>query len=292
MKFLFSRRDMSEAGAKQVCQRSGRKRRFAPPQAIEIAEGGTPRQNHSMISVLLFSALLPFSLPAQDALPEVSYPKLAPTASDAQGFVPDGWRLEAQQTGDLNGDGLPDLALALQQQDSSNIVSDGVICGETVDTNPRILVVALAQRSGDYRLMVQDHTLIPRYDNACAEDWFSGEGVAESGLEVARGAVRVRLGRFMTAGGWGMGSTTYTFRWQGEALRLVGFDYTNVQRNTGEMDTLSINYLTRRVKITEGSISESKQRSRWSTIPDRPLLTIEQVGNGMEFNPNGLLNTL
>lgn len=241
--------------------------------------------------MLLFSAVLPMWA-AQEALPEVGYPTLTPTASDAQGFVPDGWSLQAQQTGDLNGDGLPDLALALQQQDLRNIVSEGVICGETVDTNPRIFAVAMAQPRGGYRLMVQNHTLIPRYDNACAEDWFSGDGVAESGLEVARGAVRVRLGRFMTAGGWEMGSTTYTFRWQDEVLRLIGFDYTNVRRNTGEMEALSINYLTRRAKVTEGSISESQQRTRWSTMPARPLLTIDQVGNGMAFDPNGLLGNL
>lgn len=217
---------------------------FGSTSAIAIVEGGAPRQKRSMVSMLALSAVLTLSLPAQEALPDVSYPMLVPTASDAQGFVPTGWTLEAQQTGDLNGDGLPDLAFALQQQEPRNIVSTGVICGETVDTNPRLLAVALAQRRGGYHLVVQNHTLIPHYDNACAEDWFSGEGVAESGLEVTRGAVRVRLGRFMTAGGWGMGSTTYTFRWQHEALRLIGFDYTNVQRNTGETDTLSVNYLT------------------------------------------------
>lgn len=121
--------------------------------------------------MLLFSAVLPLSLSGLDSeLPQVRYPTLTPIASDAQGFLPYGWRLESQQTGDLNGDGLPDLALALQQQDLRDVVSDGVICGESVDTNPRILAVALAQRRGGYRLMAQNHTLIPRYDNACAEE--------------------------------------------------------------------------------------------------------------------------
>jgi hypothetical protein len=93
----------------------------------------------------------------------------------------------------------------------------------------------------------------------------------------------------MSAGGWGMGATTYTFRWQQGALRLIGYDYTNVQRNTGEMDTQSINYLTRRMKTSTGSISDDAQKTRWSTIPARPLLTIDQVGNGMDFDPDSLL---
>ena len=246
-----------------------------------------------MIAILLSAALVPLLAPARDdELPPVNYPTLAASAPDAKSFVPQGWAVEAQQSGDLNDDGLPDLALALHQQDPRNVVSKGVLCGETINTNPRILAVALAQQGGGYRLAVQNHSLVPRYDNACAEDWFSGDGVIGGGLELARGTVQVRLGRFMSAGGWGTGSTTYTFRWQQNALRLIGFDYTNVERNTGEMDTLSINYLTRRVKITEGSIGDDRQKTRWSTIPARPLSTIGQVGNGLEFDPDGLVGNL
>jgi hypothetical protein len=111
-------------------------------------------------------------------------------------------------------------------------------------------------------------------------------------MGVTRGTVRVRLGRFMSAGGWSMGSSTFTFRWQQGALRLIGFDYTNVQRNSGEMETLSVNYLTRRARIGEGSISDDDLKTRWSTIPARTLLTIDEVGNGMEFDPNGLVSNL
>ncbi|MEN3748522.1 hypothetical protein TPR58_15205 [Sphingomonas sp. HF-S3] len=238
--------------------------------------------------VLLLPALVASISGVQD-LPPVTYPKLAPTAANAEGFVPKGWRIESRDSGDLDGDGLPDLALALKQQDPANIVANKGLCGDRIDTNPRILVVALAQRGGGYRLAVQNHSLIPRYDHACAEDWFASEGVTGGGMEVVRGTVRIRLGRFMSAGGWGMGATTYTFRWQQGALRLIGYDYTNVQRNTGEMDTQSINYLTRRMKTSTGSISDDAQKTRWSTIPARPLLTIDQVGNGMDFDPDSLL---
>ena len=242
---------------------------------------------------ILFSAALVSSVSAQDTeLPPVSYPTLVATATDAKGFVPHGWKLEAQDSGDLDRDGLPDLALALQQQDPRNIIPNGPLCGDTLDTNPRVLAVALAQRGGGYRLVMQNHSLVPRRDNACAEDWVASDGVTGGGLDVTRGTVRVRLGRFMSAGGWSMGSSTFTFRWQQGALRLIGFDYTNVQRNSGEMETLSVNYLTRRAKIGEGSISDDSLKTRWSTIPASPLLTIDEVGNGMEFDPNGLVSNL
>jgi hypothetical protein len=246
-----------------------------------------------MIAIFLSAVLVTVPVPPQDGeLPPVTYPSLAATAADAKGFVPKGWKLEIQASGDLDGDSLPDLVLALQQQDPRNIIPNGPLCGDTLDTNPRILAVALAQRGGSYRLAMQNHSLVPRRDNACAEDWFASEGVTGGGLEITRGTVRVRLGRFMSAGGWSMGSTTFTFRWQHGALRLIGYDYSNVQRNSGEMETLSINYLTRRVKIGEGSTSDDDLKTHWLTIPARPLLTIDELGDGLEFDPDGFLGNL
>ena len=44
----------------------------------------------------------------------------------------------------------------------------------------------------------------------------------------------------MSAGGWGMGRTVFTLRWRENALRLIGFDVQNTQRNSGETSSLSI----------------------------------------------------
>ena len=35
-------------------------------------------------------------------------------------------------------------------------------------------------RDGGHRLIVQNHTLVLRSDEACFADWFSGQGVATS----------------------------------------------------------------------------------------------------------------
>ncbi|MET0247469.1 MAG: hypothetical protein ABW182_12020 [Sphingomonas sp.] len=247
-----------------------------------------------MIEMLVSAALLlPSPLAQDDELPPVTYPALPATAADAEGFVPNGWTLETRQSGDLNGDGLPDLALALKQRDPKNILpNEGGMCRETIDTNPRMLAVALARRTGGYRLVMENHTLIPRYDSACADDWFDPDGQSGGGLTLVRGTVRVRLGRFMNAGGWSSGSSDFVFGWRNNGIRLIGFDYANLQRNTGETQKLSINYLTRRVQIVRGMIDSEKTRTSESTIPARPLPTIDQIGNGMEFDPNGLVGKL
>jgi len=232
-------------------------------------------------------------LAPQDDLPPVRYPVLAAEATSAKGFVPTGWTLESSATGDLDGDGKPDLAFALHMTDPANVLENkGGFCGETLDTNPRILAVALARPGGGYRLVVQNHSLVPRRDNACAEDWFDSEGVSGGGLAIARGNVVVTLGRFMSAGGWGMGSTVFTLRWRENALRLIGFDVRNTQRNSGETSSLSINYLTRKVRTGHGSIESDAEKIRWSRLPGAGLPTIDAIGNGLDYDPGGLVGGL
>jgi hypothetical protein len=57
------------------------------------------------------------------------------------------------------------------------------------------------------------------------------------------------------------------------------------QRNTGETTEISVNYSTGRMKISTGSIENDKTKVRWRTLPKRPLLTVDQIGDGMEFDP-------
>ena len=57
-----------------------------------------------------------------------------------------------------------------------------------------------------------------------------------------------------------------------------------VQRNTGEIVTTRVNYLTGVRSVAIGSVSdECINRSRRTRLPKRALLTIEQVGDGMAF---------
>jgi hypothetical protein len=243
-----------------------------------------------ILSALLFALALPI---AQDDLPAVRYPVLPAEGAGAQAFVPKGWGLETSVAGDLDGDGRPDLAFALHMADPANVLkNEGGFCGDTIDTNPRILGVALARPGGGYRLVVQNHALVPRRDNACAEDWFAADGEMGGGLSIARGNVVVTLGRFMSAGGWGMGRTVLTFRWKESALRLIGFDVENTQRNSGETSALSINYLTRKVRIAHGTIESDKEKIRWTRLPGSGLPTIDAIGDGLDYDPEGLAGKL
>jgi hypothetical protein len=220
--------------------------------------------------------------PAQE-FPPVIYPRLAAQAATAQGFVPKGWRIEAQAAGDLDGDARADLALVFRSEDPANVLAEEM-CEKPFDTNPRMLVILLAKPRGGYRLAVENHALIPRRDNACQVDPFTG-------IAIERGTIRVDFERMMSAGGWDMGSTTYRWRWREGALRLIGFDYSNVKRNTGALGLLSLNYLTGRAKISTGNIGTDREKVRWTRLRGRAP-TIDEVGDGLMFDPDGLVSKL
>lgn len=240
-------------------------------------------------SLILVTLLAPTAAAAQElAIPEVDYPSLPATGARAEGFVPAGWRIDAREEGDLNGDGAADLALVLRGRDPANVLGNDGLGGPQIDTNPRILAVALRE-SGGYRLVVQNHRLIPRHTDPILEDPFDPAGEA---LKIERGTLKLSLIRFANAGGWDAGGTAFTFRWQDGALRLIGFDWDNVRRNTGETTEVSINFLTGRMRLTTGRLESDRQQVRWSRIPAGPLLTIDQIGDGLDFDPNGILGGL
>jgi hypothetical protein len=217
--------------------------------------------------------------PGDEDIPAVAAPALPRTAPRAEGFVPRGWRLVDKASGDLNGDGKPDAALVIRKNDPKNRVAISWQSGARVDTNPWMLLAAFATAKG-YELKLADHRLIPRHDNANADDEFDD-------VAIERGALKVKMHVFLSAGGWDAGGTAYTFRWQDGGFKLIGFDRDNVHRGSGETREVSINYLTGRKLVKTGKIESDRQASRWSTIPKAPLIDLTAIGNGLEFVPAG-----
>lgn len=42
----------------------------------------------------------------------------------------------------------------------------------------------------------------------------------------------------------------------------------------------------RRKQLKAGNIGSDRHRTRWATIPRRPLLRLEQIGDGLRFEPD------
>lgn len=214
------------------------------------------------------------------ALPEVDYPVLATEAGNAQGFVPNGWRMEHSARGDLDRDGREDLLLVLRMHDPRNILRNDGLGTDELDTNPRLLVVAFRE-GARYRRVLQDHVLVPRHDDPVADDYLD----IEDPVAIVRGTARVRLHSWRSAGGWTTWNRRFTFRWQDGCFRLVGFDHDEVQRNSGRTERTSINYLTHRATVEEGSIEYDDVQARFVELPRASLRCLATVGSGMEFDP-------
>lgn len=215
-----------------------------------------------------------------DTPPPVVYPTLPVQAAQAEGFVPKGWRLEYSQRGDLNTDGRDDLLMVLRMHEPKNVVHNEGLGQDQFDTNPRILAAAFASDTG-YRLQMQNHTLIPRPDSPVMDDYLEGP----EALKIARGAFSVTLFSFASAGSWSTGHSAYTFRHQDGCFRLIGYDDDNTQRNSGETTNTSVNFLTRKAIVTTGSIETDKTKAKTHKLAKKPLLCLDEVGDGFEFDP-------
>jgi hypothetical protein len=233
--------------------------------------------------LLLFCASGPVA--ADDGALELApavYPELTAHAPTAEAFVPSGWRLESTRAGDLNGDTLPDAVLVLRENNPEGIVDGRPQAGpERYDTNPRMLAVLLADAHGGYDLALENHALIARTTDPSQQDPLDPDGIQSGEIAIVNGTLQTTLGYFADD----MGHVTYTFRYQHERFELIGYDHINVTRSSGKIRQVSINYSTRRVERHDGMISNDVDEVTYTQLPVAPLLTMQQIGDGLEFTP-------
>ncbi len=210
-----------------------------------------------------------------DTVPPVVFPTISARAQTKADFVPKGWIIEKEGNGDLNGDGVPDVMFVLHMNDPRNVIKNSGLGESKIDTNPRMLVIVFADKATNkYSLALANHTLIPRHTNPVMEDPFDD-------AKIIKGTIQVSLGLWMSAGGWG----NSTFRYQEGCFKLIGYDSTETQRNTGETSDVSINYLTKKEKIVKGNIENDNKKISWKSIAISSLLCLDAVGNGLDFSP-------
>lgn len=209
----------------------------------------------------------------------VAYPAIPAAAADPAGFTPAGWAVDMESRGDLNGDGAADLLLVLRMTDPQNVVREDGVVDRELDTNPQMLLVAFADLAKKaYSLALADHALIPRHTNPNMEPPLESAAIV-------KGTVQVSLHLFMTAGGWYTSNTKFTFRYQDGCFKLIGYDSRALKRNTGAMESVSINYLTKKAKVTKGDLEDEETEASWKPLRRPDLLCLEAIGDGLDFEP-------
>lgn len=206
--------------------------------------------------IVLICALLllspPAASPAQDGGGGAPFDKtkLPETGRSAADFVPAGWALEEQVAGDLNSDGVPDLALKLIQEKPAGAKED-----EVVERRRALVVLFRGQDGALRRAGVADKVL------QCTSCGGAFYGVVEAPAEVKieRGVIVVS----QEFGSREVTEHTYRFRYDAALARfvLIGFDSTSRDRLTASVTQESTNFLTGK-KITTVSTPPKTARGR------------------------------
>ena len=168
------------------------------------------------VLILLVCAITTF---AQDETGKINVSLIPAQGKDPGSFVPAGWKIEEQVTGDLNGDSLPDNVLKLVEdkpaKDSEDMPTE----------RGRALIIALAEKDGTLkRAGVADKLL------QCTRCGGAFYGVVETpaGVTIEKGVVIVEQDH----GSRNLTNTTYKFRFEPatQRFRLIGFELADADR--------------------------------------------------------------
>lgn len=204
-------------------------------------------------------------------------PLMADSTDDFQPCVKQGWKLLSKTPGDINNDGITDLVLIIEENDSNKVIKNDHLGPKNINTNLRELVVLFGGENG-YKKIFSRNNLLPSEGNT--NSTCSADPLADGGVYIKNNKLIINLLNWSSCGSWEMSSESFTFRKdEGNDFDLIGYDKSSVSRNTGEEQKTSINYLTKKKKITTDS-NESEAESQkviWSKIQFKGKLKLSTV---------------
>ena len=179
----------------------------------------------------------------------------------AESITPQGWE-HHEAIGDLNNDGIKDLVLLAKPNFKDMMMTRDD--GYEYNFNPYILAIYFGQSNGIYRQWRQYDTLFEG-----DTEWHT----VEVDVEVTeRGILNISTNSFSSAGSYGNNLDKYTYRFQNGDFYMIGMETTEMQRNTGEMTTVSENYLTwKRQTIKDNAFEDVVKKETWSKLTKKPL---------------------
>jgi hypothetical protein len=208
-------------------------------------------------------------------------PAIKKEASLLAEFVPKGWGIEVQKECDLNADGALDYVLVIQEQDPKKVVNNEGLGVTQVDSNPRMILIVLKDAAtGKYRLLAKNDTIIPLHEEPLKVDPFPGEAA----ITITKNIIKLSLEDWSAAGSWGRTDETFTFRYKDGAVKLIGYDRTDFQRNSGASEQVSVNFLTKKIQQITKAGQDEKEESTWHANPSLAPLLFEKVGPGLDYS--------
>ncbi|TDG36649.1 hypothetical protein EZJ43_07965 [Pedobacter changchengzhani] len=204
------------------------------------------------------------------------------TGANLKSFIPKGWKMILETTGDLNKDGLADKVIVIENTDPKNVIANDGLGMNKLNINPRIVLVLFKTTANLYQLGAKNSGFIPSENDAessCLADPLMQEG----GISIEKGLLKISYQYWYSCGSWYVTNKNYTFRFQNQKFELIGYDEDSFHRSSGEMSSTSINFSTHKMSETNGgnefNEEENKPKTRWTKIKSKDLLSLDYLTN-------------
>ncbi|NNE22847.1 MAG: hypothetical protein HKN11_09575 [Rhizobiales bacterium] len=164
------------------------------------------------------------------------------TVASLDDAVAPGWSVVMQAKGDLNKDGLPDIAAAIEADAAggrANTCTDGEAGS---NEHERELLVLLQQPDGTYEIAVKDYKVLARRGQGGAN-----EPDPLSGLSIDRGSLVVAISY---GGGGHWGGETARFRLNPSGWEMIGYTWQSLDTRQGPELTYDYDPLTAKMQMT------------------------------------------
>ena len=165
-------------------------------------------------------------------------------------LVPPGFIKVAEACGDLNHDGIDDVALIIREksQEKDDKDSEKTPAGEKAqpahreekeeESPPQIVLLFLGEKSGAFTFWkLGPHHFLDDFPNFIDE---GGIGV----FKIEKGVLIINSSISVSMGSWAAGGCTQKWRNDKSGLRLIGITIVDMSRACGCGDTKDVNYLT------------------------------------------------
>ncbi|MBJ9984548.1 hypothetical protein IAE19_03725 [Acinetobacter sp. S40] len=194
-----------------------------------------------------------------------------------QSFIPKNWKIIETGKGDLNQDGMEDLALVIEENNPEKIISNDRLGSPELNTNPRALLVLFRTAQG-YQLISKSLQLPSEND---ADSPCLADPLEDGGIMISKGILKINLHYWLSCGSWYVTNNNFSFRYQNGKFKLIGFDQNSFHRASGEESGVSINFLTGKLKkTTDGNEFEETAkpaRVEWKKLKQHYDLNLEHV---------------
>nr|WP_252718198.1 hypothetical protein [uncultured Acinetobacter sp.] len=194
-----------------------------------------------------------------------------------QQFIPKDWKIIEIARGDLNHDGMEDIVLVIEENNRKNIIHNNGFGSPNLNTNPRALLVLFKIAQG-YQLISKNKKLPSEND---ADSPCLADPLDDGAVTIAKGILKINLHYWLSCGSWYVTNNTFSFRYQNQGFKLIGFDQMSFHRASGEKSSLSINFSTGKMKKTtdKNEFEENTQPAKveWKNLKKQYDLKLESI---------------